>query len=165
MVTGWQPKMRVVGPVPLNFDCAVVDELVERLCGRKGREQVVYLGKPKSMQAGDSRAASSCSRRPGGTTLTSISRWSTRTSRTLRPTSVSSTSTSSPGTPVPSRAPTPPSGATQNCSSTATSRAATSTQRCRWALASTTSSCGWTQTRGGTCSGSTSPSAAPTAKR
>lgn len=28
MVTGWQPKMRVVGPVPLNFDCAVVDELV-----------------------------------------------------------------------------------------------------------------------------------------
>lgn len=45
MVTGWQPKMRVVGPVPLNFDCAVVDELVEILTTQRKKEQVVYLGK------------------------------------------------------------------------------------------------------------------------
>lgn len=46
MITGWQPKMKVVGPVPLNFDTTVQDELVETLTtfGNKHPERVVYLG-------------------------------------------------------------------------------------------------------------------------
>jgi hypothetical protein len=31
IATGWQPKMKVVGPVPLNFDATVQDELIETL--------------------------------------------------------------------------------------------------------------------------------------
>ena len=38
--------MKVVGPIPLNFDSAVVDEVVETLTmlGYRGKERVIYLG-------------------------------------------------------------------------------------------------------------------------
>jgi hypothetical protein len=46
MATGWRPKTKIVGPVPLNFDNQVVDELVDELTsfGSKYHERVVYLG-------------------------------------------------------------------------------------------------------------------------
>lgn len=28
MLSGWKPKMRIVGPVPLNFDNPVVDTVI-----------------------------------------------------------------------------------------------------------------------------------------
>lgn len=31
MATGWQPRLRMAGPIPLNFDSPVPDSLVERL--------------------------------------------------------------------------------------------------------------------------------------
>jgi hypothetical protein len=31
LVTGWQPKMKVIGPVPLNFDASVCDLVIETL--------------------------------------------------------------------------------------------------------------------------------------
>jgi hypothetical protein len=27
IMTGWQPKMKVVGPIPLNFDASICDEV------------------------------------------------------------------------------------------------------------------------------------------
>ena len=31
MATGWRPKMKLVGPIPFNFDSRVVDELIDEL--------------------------------------------------------------------------------------------------------------------------------------
>jgi len=31
MLNGWQPKLKVIGPVPLNYDCSITDEVVEIL--------------------------------------------------------------------------------------------------------------------------------------
>jgi hypothetical protein len=46
MLSGWKPKMRIVGPVPLNFDNPIIDTIVEELTsyGNKYLERVVYLG-------------------------------------------------------------------------------------------------------------------------
>ena len=47
MITGWRPKQRVVGPIPLNFDSTITDEIIDELTsfGVKYRERVIYLGK------------------------------------------------------------------------------------------------------------------------
>lgn len=62
IATGWQPKMKVVGPVPLNFDASVCDELVEVLTsfGNRHNERVVYLGTVLSSQGPGMPAASNC---------------------------------------------------------------------------------------------------------
>lgn len=46
MVSGWKPRMRIVGPVPLNFDNPIVDTIVEELTsyGKHHSERVIYLG-------------------------------------------------------------------------------------------------------------------------
>lgn len=46
MVTGWRPKLKVLGPIPFNFDSRILDELIDELTsfGRKYRERVIYLG-------------------------------------------------------------------------------------------------------------------------
>lgn len=46
MLSGWKPKMRIVGPVPLNFDNPIIDCIVEGLTsyGKRYPERVVYLG-------------------------------------------------------------------------------------------------------------------------
>ena len=46
MSTGWRPKVRMLGPIPLNFDFKIVDEIVDELTsfGRKYKERVIYLG-------------------------------------------------------------------------------------------------------------------------
>jgi hypothetical protein len=31
IVTGWKPKNRVLGPIPLNFDSKLLDEIVDEL--------------------------------------------------------------------------------------------------------------------------------------
>jgi hypothetical protein len=31
MLSGWKPKIRIVGPVPLNFDNPIIDAIVEGL--------------------------------------------------------------------------------------------------------------------------------------
>jgi hypothetical protein len=57
--------MKVVGPIPLNFDSAVVDEVVETLTtlGQRSKERVVYLGTSQAMQGDGTRAVLSCTRR------------------------------------------------------------------------------------------------------
>lgn len=39
IITGWKPKMKVIGPVPLNFDNSIVDEIVDELTcfGKKAK--------------------------------------------------------------------------------------------------------------------------------
>ncbi len=45
MITGWKPKSRILGPIPLNFDCVVLDEIVDMLTSFSSRytERVIYL--------------------------------------------------------------------------------------------------------------------------
>lgn len=46
IITGWRPKNKILGPIPFNFDAALLDEIIEELTsfGSKYRERVVYLG-------------------------------------------------------------------------------------------------------------------------
>jgi hypothetical protein len=102
IATGWQPKMRVVGPIPLNFDSSVVDEVVETLTmlGYRGKERVIYLGKCRFMQDGDTRVVSSSTRKSSENTFININHLSIRIFPTSPHIFVSSTTTSNPNTPV-----------------------------------------------------------------
>jgi hypothetical protein len=47
IATGWKPKVKILGPIPINFDSSITDEIIDELTsfGRKYKERVVYLGK------------------------------------------------------------------------------------------------------------------------
>lgn len=64
MITGWRPKLKVLGPIPLNFDSKLLDEVIDELTsfGRKYRERVIYLGTISITQAIVSPAVSRCTR-------------------------------------------------------------------------------------------------------
>lgn len=59
MLSGWKPRMRIVGPVPLNFDNPIVDTIVEELTsyGKHHTERVIFLGTHSSKEG--NRPASS----------------------------------------------------------------------------------------------------------
>jgi hypothetical protein len=43
---GWRPKTKIMGPVPLNCDARLLDEIVDELTsfGSKYKTRVIYLG-------------------------------------------------------------------------------------------------------------------------
>lgn len=45
MATGWKPKMKIIGPMPLNFDNPSIDNLIKPLVfSETSIHEVVYLG-------------------------------------------------------------------------------------------------------------------------
>lgn len=45
MITGWKPKMKIIGPMPLNFDNPNLDNLIKPLTySDTSIHEVVYLG-------------------------------------------------------------------------------------------------------------------------
>lgn len=47
IATGWVPKMKVIGPVPLNFDCGITDAVVSGILQHArlpNYYRVLYLG-------------------------------------------------------------------------------------------------------------------------
>ena len=52
MATGWKPKLKIIGPMPLNYDTPRVDRSIMALiCQESAFYEVVYLGTYPSMQA------------------------------------------------------------------------------------------------------------------
>ena len=52
MATGWKPKLKIIGPMPLNYDNPSVDRSIMALiCQESAFYEVVYLGTYPSMQA------------------------------------------------------------------------------------------------------------------
>jgi hypothetical protein len=94
--------MKVVGPIPLNFDSAVVDEVVETLTmlGYRGKERVIYLGTGSVIQDGDTPAVSSCTSKSSDNTSINTNHLSIPTSLTSPPTFANSIIISNPNTPV-----------------------------------------------------------------
>lgn len=158
IITGWRPKNRILGPIPFNFDAALLDEIVDELTsfGSKYKERVIYLGKRVATQATGSPTASRCTRNSTGATLSSMKAPSTPTTSTWRLTSASFTPTSSPKTAASSRAWTPPSSKTLNSSLIAILKAEISTLSSRWQTTSMIFSSELTQTQEDTCNGLTS---------
>lgn len=76
MVTGWRPKIKLVGPIPFNFDSRVVDELIDELTsfGSRHKERVIYLGNCWITKATGTPVA-----------LSFINRWATSTVSSMRP--------------------------------------------------------------------------------
>lgn len=106
IITGWRPRTKILGPIPLNCDDRLVDEIVEELTsfGSRHRERVVYLGTQGAIQGGGLPAVSNCTRRCLAAIPSSTKAPSTPTTPTWQPTSASSTPTSSPKTRASSRA-------------------------------------------------------------
>ena len=45
MATGWKPKLKIIGPMPLNFDNPTVDKSLMALISQESAfYQVSYLG-------------------------------------------------------------------------------------------------------------------------
>jgi hypothetical protein len=56
ILTGWRPRTKILGPIPLNCDAHLLDEVIDELTsfGSCHRERVIYLGKECGTQGGDS---------------------------------------------------------------------------------------------------------------
>lgn len=44
MATGWKPKMRIIGPMPLNFDNPSLDNIIKSLIHSTSVIEIIYLG-------------------------------------------------------------------------------------------------------------------------
>ena len=100
ILTGWRPRTKILGPIPLNCDDHLLDEIVDELTsfGNRHRERVVYLGTACTSQGGASPAASDFIRKCPAAMPSSTRAHSTPTTPTWLPISASFTPTSSPKT-------------------------------------------------------------------
>ena len=61
MATGWKPKLKIIGPMPLNYDNQAVDKSILALVHQESAfYQIVYLGRYVISQARDLEVLLSC---------------------------------------------------------------------------------------------------------
>lgn len=83
MATGWKPKMKIIGPMPLNFDNPDLDNLIKPLVfSDTSIHEVVYLGRIDLTQDYGHAILSKCTRSSPKTIATSIGICSQLTTRT-----------------------------------------------------------------------------------
>lgn len=61
MATGWKPKLKIIGPMPLNYDNPVVDKSIMALVHQESAfYEVVYMGTSLITEVRAQQALSNC---------------------------------------------------------------------------------------------------------